>query len=249
MKFTLDGTILNFTISNYRRSTLAGWKDEWCDVELKVSSRYVNYENSGKLMLCSEVESLFGRLCDLNDGKVTRREHIFLAEPVLEFRLRPAVETDDGSADVDMYFCINLNDDEDVVTANSISLLFDRENIEKLRKYLKVTIASVIMEEKVKCEFEYYIGYGNGNYSRVRTYEQEITKNEVELINKGVSEGKHLSEMDGLHELYRRLEKQIKIIEGDNLRDAEIWTEEYFNEYGTDDPFSVFELIIDVKDR
>jgi len=246
VRFELDGTILNLVIKGYQKSTLAGWSEEWCDVNIRVNSRYISYEHSGKLMLCHEVEGLFEKLCDLRDGKMKKREHLFLAEPVMEFRLRPSMSTDDGEADIDMYLVINMCDDEDVVTANSINLLFDRENIEKLRKYLKIMIAEVIMEKKVVYDFEYYIGYGDGNYSRVRTYQQEITKAEELLIKEGLENNLRFAEMVKLKELYKKIERQIKIIEGDNLRDAEIWTEEYFNEYGTDDPFSVFELVIDV---
>ena len=65
----------------------------------------------------------------------------------------------------------------------------------------------------------------------------------------GLKRGLHFDEMEGIEALTQRLRNSIKNVEADNLRDDEIWTEEYFNEYGTDDPFKVFDLVIDVKDR
>lgn len=251
MKFNLDDTVLNIEILGYRRSSVSGWMDEWCDVYISIKSRYINYETAGKLMLCNEVEGLFEKLCRLKNGQLPKREHIFLAEPVLEFRLRPAVETEDGGADIDMYMIFNVADDHDVVTANSIQLLFDRDNIEEFRQYLKLIIAEALLaEEKTEVyDFEYYVGYGDGNYSHVHVWQEELSSEEARIIDEGIAKGLHLEEMEKAKEIYKRIENKIKNIEGDNLRDAEIWTEEYFNEYGTDDPFEVFELVIDVKDR
>jgi len=249
VKFSLDGINVNLQISNYRKSTVAGRYDEWCDVSLSINSRYISYEEKGKFLLSYELEEFYDKLTALLSGQMKHREHMFFAEPVLEFRLRPAIDTEDGPSDIDMYLIVNMKDDEDVVTANNLQILFGRESVEMLLRYLRDIITKASYKKKICYDFEYYIGYNDGTYSRVRTWREELFEDEAAKVERQLKKGLHFAQMEGLDELKKRIESKIKNIEGDNLRDAEIWTEEYFNKYGTDDPFKVFELVIDVKDR
>ncbi len=251
MKFHLDGIDVNLQIGNYRKSTVAGWHDEWCDVYLAIDSKVISYEERGNFILCQELETLYEKIGALLEGNLKNREHIFLADSVLEFRLRPAVKGEDADEDmdIDLYLIVNLSDDDGTVTANSINILFGRESIMLLHKYIGDLMELALVRKKVEYEFEYYIDYGDGNYSRVRTWKEDLYEEEARMLEAGLKKGLHFDEMEGIEALKQRLVSSIKNVEADNLRDAEIWTEEYFNEYGTDDPFKVFELVIDVKDR
>lgn len=249
MKFCLDGINVNLEITGYRKSSVSNWAEEWCQVNLGIDSKYINYKVEGPLLLCSEIENIFEKLCALVSNNLPRREHMFFADPVIEMRLRPALENEDGDGQVDMYLIVNLEDDQGVVTANNLQILLGAEDVEKFRKYIKDVIVEGLIEAKTDMVFEYYIGYGDGNYSRVHEWKEEILETEAQLIEKGLAKGLHLEEIEGLEELRKLLYGKISAVEGDNLRDSGVWNEEYFNEYGTDDPFEVFELIIDVKDR
>lgn len=249
MKFSLDGINVNIEIEGYRKSSVSNWSEEWCQVRLRIDSSFINYEVQGPFLLCNEIETIFEKLCALVANKLPRREHMFFADPVMELRLRPALDTEDGDGQVDMYLIINFEDETGVVTANNLQILMGAEDVEKFRKYIKSVIVEGLIEAKVNMDFEYYIGYGDGNYSRVHEWTEEILETDAKLIEEGLANGLHLDEMEGLEELRERLYRRISAVEGDNLRDAGIWSEDSFNEYGTDDPFKVFELIIDVKDR
>ncbi len=249
MKFNLDGITVNLQISGYKKSSLAGRFDEWCDISFSLQSDYLSYEQRGAFLLCQELEELYEKMTDLIEGRMTAREHMFFAEPVMEFRLRPALHDEDSESDIDMYLIINFADDEGVVTANNIQILFGREAVEQLHAYLTDVISKGTGRKKVYYDFEYYIGYNDGTCSRVRPWREEVYEDEAKIVEACLKKGLHFSQMEGLDDLKERLEGRIKTIEADNLRDAEIWTEEYFNEYGTDDPFKVFELVIDIKDR
>lgn len=56
------------------------WNDNWCDVELKFQSKYLNYDPSGELLMSSDViylEDALGMLLDgtlLEDGSVRFRK-------------------------------------------------------------------------------------------------------------------------------------------------------------------------------
>ena len=251
MKFHLDGIDVNLQIGNYRRSTVAGWHDEWCDVYLAIDSKVISYEERGNFILCQELESLYEELGELLEGTLKKRDHVFLAAPVLEFRLRPAVKGEDADEDmdIDMYLIVNLEDDDGTMTANSINILFGRESIAMLHKYIGDIIERALVRKKIAYDFEYYIDYGDGNFSRVRTWTEDLYEEEADIVDAGLNRGLHFDEMEGIEALKQRLRSSIKNVEADNLRDDEIWTEEYLNEYGTDDPFKVFDLVIDVKDR
>lgn len=133
MKLTLDGIILEFEVLEYTKTTEENRDYEWCRTRLHVQSNHINYFEDSRLILCSELQMLQRHLKLLLDGKLRRSEHIFLTEPVLEFRLRPA--TDDTTT-LDLYWIINLRDDSGTVTANNLQLLLDSEDTKKFYRYL-----------------------------------------------------------------------------------------------------------------
>lgn len=135
MKFNLDGITLEFEVREYERSIREKRNFQWCRTSISVSSSHINYFEDSRAILSYELEIFCRHLGMLLDGTLPKSEHLFLTEPVLEFSLRPA--TADGEADIDMYWIINMRDDEGTVTANNLHLLFDRQSIKKLYRYLK----------------------------------------------------------------------------------------------------------------
>ena len=105
MKLNLDGIILEFEVREYEKSIKEKRDQQWCRTTLHVQSNHINYFEDSRIILSHELEMLHKHLKLLLDRKLSRSEHIFLTEPVLEFRLRPAT---DISSDLDMYWIINL---------------------------------------------------------------------------------------------------------------------------------------------
>lgn len=138
MKFELDGTVLEFDIDGYDVNLDGSRNEDFCRTRMVIQSAYFNYYEDSRIMRCSEIDLLFDRVGRLINGRLKKNEHIFLDEPVLEFRLRPSTE----DTDIDMFWIVNLRDDNGTVTANHISLLMGRYDVEKLHRYLKSVIQS-----------------------------------------------------------------------------------------------------------
>lgn len=247
MRLNLDDAIVDFTIEGYKKSSVLNWTQEWCNIKLKVASRYINFVEEGNLLLSREIETLYDRVSLLLSGGLSRREHIFFAAPNLEFRLRPAALTEDGEADIDMFMIINLRDNDDTVTANSLHLLMDRDSIEKLYYYLHDTIKAATVRKRVSYTFEYWVDFGNGKHTRLQDWKCEVSEDEAALLDEVKARNGDLSGVSGLEKVLSGVESRIKEIEADNIRDSELWGEENFNKYGTDDPFKVYKLGLRIK--
>lgn len=134
MKFSLDGTDFEIDIAEYISSNNGEKVQDFLRTSISIRSTHMSYYEDSRILRCYELDELLSRVDKLVKGKIKRNEHLFFSEPVIEFRLRPA--TSDGEADIDMYVIVNLRDDYGVVTANSLSLLMGREDIEKLHRFL-----------------------------------------------------------------------------------------------------------------
>ncbi len=135
MKFELDGTTLEIEINGYADKHDERKSEEFCRMSISIQSAHMSYYEDSKMLRSYELDLVYERIGKLIKGELEKNEHLFFSEPVLEFRLRPALEDDD--IDIDMYWIINLRDDNGVVTANNLQLLMGRYEIEKLYKYLR----------------------------------------------------------------------------------------------------------------
>ena len=71
LKLNLDGIKLYFKVKGYKKSTDSNWDDEWCTVELNVQSEnWLNYSQSGDLLLACEVEEILSLFEDLTEDKI-----------------------------------------------------------------------------------------------------------------------------------------------------------------------------------
>lgn len=86
-------------------------------------------------MLCSEVEWLYEKLGELQDGLITSDTEISFIEPDFEYMLYP---NNNGYYYMDWKF--NLWNDG-VLTCNSFTIMFYDKEIKELRKYLNDVIS------------------------------------------------------------------------------------------------------------
>ncbi|MCR5015963.1 MAG: hypothetical protein K6A75_05255 [Ruminococcus sp.] len=143
----LDGIEFHFRVKNYRKSTREKWNIEWCRVDLTVhSENWLNYQLSSDILLACEVEEIRERISDLLEDKIKVQEVMKFIEPDFTFVLNPKKDLRDDSkysyvapgyeiVDIDAEFQIHFWNDG--LTANYLSLCFDRNDLECLLVYLR----------------------------------------------------------------------------------------------------------------
>ena len=149
----LDGIDFHFQISQYRQSNREIWEEQWCQVDLTLQSgNWLNYEISSSILLSCEVEELRDKLSQLLSNKIQSPEELEFVEPDLSFVLHPQedltlnpsysyVAPGHEIVDIDADFYVHLWNGG--LTANYISLRFDREDIECLRAYLDLVTKQI----------------------------------------------------------------------------------------------------------
>ena len=130
LELMIEGGKFEFCIEKYRPSTQENWYDEWCMVTARVKNNVLNYDIHCECILCTEVEWLYKKLGELQDGLITSDTEISFIEPDFEYVLYP---NSNGDCYMDWKFSL-WNDG--ILTANSFTIVFDAAEIGKLRKYL-----------------------------------------------------------------------------------------------------------------
>lgn len=91
--------------------------DKWCNVTISISNNYINYNNSGELLLECEINTIIKYLKLFLEDGITEKEEISFIEPDIEFILyNDLVELkinlfENGALSAD-YFVICLNKEE-----------------------------------------------------------------------------------------------------------------------------------------
>ena len=134
LELDIDGIKFEFGIEDYRPSTRGHWDDEWCVVTARATSDALNYSIRSSCMVCCEVEWLYKKLVELEDGALTDETEISNIEPDFEYTLYPS---ENGQYYMDWKF--NLWNGG-VLTCNSFTIMFGEEDIMKLREYLNDVI-------------------------------------------------------------------------------------------------------------
>ena len=134
LELMIEGVKFEFCIEKYKPSTQENWDDKWCMITTRVQSNVIHYDLHSECMLCSEVEWLYEKLGELQDGLITSDTEISFIEPDFEYMLYP---NNNGYYYMDWKF--NLWYDG-VLTCNSFTIMFDDEEIKKLREYLNGVI-------------------------------------------------------------------------------------------------------------
>lgn len=148
LKLNLDGIELNIEIKGYQNSTYNNWDDEWCTVKINVQSEnWLNYSQSGDLLLACEVEEILSMFEDLKKDKIPESREVEFIEPDIKFVLNPKKDLRDdprftyvkpGCEIVDINAEIRVSFWNAGLTANYLSLSMDEEDISAFIIYLKV---------------------------------------------------------------------------------------------------------------
>lgn len=91
--------------------------DKWCNVTISISNNYINYNNSGELLLECEINTIIKDLKLFLEDGITEKEEISFIEPDIEFILyNDLVDLkinlfENGALSAD-YFVICLNKEE-----------------------------------------------------------------------------------------------------------------------------------------
>lgn len=134
LELDLEGIKFELEIRDYKKSSKESWDDEWCVVTAKVCSDIIKYSLKSSCLLSCEVELLYQKLVELEDGEIVGTMEIENIEPDFEFLLCHIAS--------DAYYMewkFNLWD-EGSLTANSFTITFDEEDIKKLKGYLYIII-------------------------------------------------------------------------------------------------------------
>ena len=148
LKLNLDGIKLNFKVTGYKKSTNSNWDDEWCKVEINVQSEnWLNYSQTGELLLACEIEEILSLFEDLIEDKLLESKEVEFIEPDLRFVLNPKKNLRDdtqysyvkpGNENLDIDAELRISFWNDGLTANYLSLNMDREDILSFITYFKI---------------------------------------------------------------------------------------------------------------
>ena len=85
LRLDSDGIIINFNIGNYKYTKQENGDHSWCDTEMNVESRIINYSLSNEILLCAEIDELSDVLRRLLAGEYREETTLYFIEPDLEF--------------------------------------------------------------------------------------------------------------------------------------------------------------------
>jgi len=154
LRLNLCDVDVQLKINNWRKSeSLEEWDDNWCDVALSLTSKYLNYDPSGEILMSGEVVYLESMLERLLNGTLEEDCTVIFAEPDLQFDLRVAKRLYDvpgkiayrnGYVDVDIdadliihFWCT------DGLGANTFRMNMDRSELETLHLYLQIVTGKI----------------------------------------------------------------------------------------------------------
>ena len=150
MEFILnaEGINISFEIKGYKKTKNRDDPD-WCKCSCSfVSGTWLNYSiKNREVLACEEIEYLLDNLQKLLDGQLKEDLEIEFWEPDFSFELitEKDLRKDERHiyiakgyeiADIEAYWCIHFWD-EGALTGNYLKINLGREDIIKLRDYLK----------------------------------------------------------------------------------------------------------------
>lgn len=154
----LDGVELHLRIEGYRKSNSEKWDSQWCTVYITLQSDdWLNYQLSSDILLACEVEALCNRISDLIEDKIQTVEKMEFIEPDLTFVLRPKkdlrkdpkyVYVAPGHEIVDIFADLHIHFWNGGLTANYLSLCFDRNDLQCLLTYLQCITHEISKDSK-----------------------------------------------------------------------------------------------------
>ena len=152
----LEGIEFCFRIAGYKKSTKDNCYDEWCKVDVSLhANNWLDYRiASEEIMLAVEVETVRDCIGELLSDRMKQPLEYECTEPDLGFLFHPK-----GVVDIDMELVVSFWGNG-IVSANRMSLTFERSNLEKLECYLKYITGSIhnddAMVQKMMADGEMY---------------------------------------------------------------------------------------------
>ena len=150
MKLILDaeGIKITFEIKNYRKTTNKDDPD-WCECSYSfIAGKWLNYSGENEEVLtCDEIEYLLEEIEKLLNDQLESNKELEFIEPDFSFELvtKKDLRNDERYVyiakgheivDINLYWCVHFWD-EGCLTDNSLRISLSREDIVKLRNYLK----------------------------------------------------------------------------------------------------------------
>ena len=146
LNINIEDTYFKFGVSNYLQGK--DNDDNWTKIKLIIKNRYFNYYKNSELMTSAELERLLGMLEGLLEGKINKKEKIEFYEPDLTFELYPKlnlwktgkftyIKKGYEIQDIYMELHIHLQDNDGAYICQEYIVTFDREEIEKIKEYIK----------------------------------------------------------------------------------------------------------------
>ena len=103
--------------------------DKWCNVTISISNNYINYNNSGELLLECEINTIIKYLKLFLEDGITEKEEVSFIEPDIEFILYNEL--------VDLK--INLFENG-ALSADYFVICLNREEINQVLNYLDIIL-------------------------------------------------------------------------------------------------------------
>lgn len=161
LRLDLCDVDLQFKINGWREpKTGEDGCDKWCNVELSLKSKYIDYKPSGELIMSSEVVWIKDVLKKLIDNELEEDYTITLAEPDIQFEFRIAkrffstpgiVYYAKGYEDVDINgdWIIHFWCNDGALGGNSLSMTLDRNDITNLYNYIMLVTGEIKSDSQV----------------------------------------------------------------------------------------------------
>ncbi len=146
LKMNIDGTHFEFGIYNYKTTDTSN--ENWSDIYIYIHNSYFRYYNISELMTDAEIETILEYLKRLLNDELQEYEKITFYEPDLEFEFYPKINLKDTGEylyikqgyeiqDIFMKININLTNEEWVYTGQKYVIIFDRNEIERIKDYIE----------------------------------------------------------------------------------------------------------------
>lgn len=155
----LDGIELCFRVAKYRKSAPEKSDEQWCNIDLALhGNNWLNYKVSSDILLACEVEEIRNRIFDLLEDKIQAEEELDFIEPDLTFVLYPKKDLREdikytyiapGHEILDINADLRVHLWNDGLTANYLSLCFDRDDLQKLLIYLQLVTDEISKDDKI----------------------------------------------------------------------------------------------------
>lgn len=158
-RLDLEGIVLNLQINGYQKTAKHDWDSVWCSVDFSfVSEPWLNYSKLGdEVFLASEIDDLIEAFDALLSDRIAEQQEFTCIEPDFTFILEPREDVRDNprilyvrpgsDTVVDASVEWRVSFWNGYLTANYLSLMLDREDIERFLTYLRLVAGKITKDD------------------------------------------------------------------------------------------------------